>query len=76
MRQDAFAAKAAQPAWPLEACSDTRAHLLLVDEDANGASAQAAQRSTDHPTLAPLAWGGNNDTARIRNPAARTRGPA
>ncbi|MFE7324077.1 hypothetical protein ACFU8W_03670 [Streptomyces sp. NPDC057565] len=76
MRQDAFAAKTAQPAWPLEACSDTRAHLLLVDEDADGASAQAAQRSADQPDLGTPGVGRNNDTARIRNLAARTRGPA
>ncbi|MER5780179.1 hypothetical protein ABT104_00410 [Streptomyces mobaraensis] len=50
--QDALAVKIAQLAWLLEARPDARAHLLLVDEDPAGASAQTTQQVTaEHPQI-------------------------
>lgn len=43
---DALTAKTAQLAWLLECRPDARAHLLLVDEDPDGASARSA---AEHP---------------------------
>ncbi|MEK8146141.1 hypothetical protein NKH18_47835 [Streptomyces sp. M10(2022)] len=47
---NALAAKTAQLAWLLETRPDARAHLLLIDEAPDSASAQAAAALTgSHP---------------------------
>ncbi|MER5281447.1 hypothetical protein ABT025_37840 [Streptomyces sp. NPDC002809] len=49
---DALAAKTAQLAWLLETRPDARAHLLLIDEAPDSASAQAAEELTGpHPRI-------------------------
>ncbi|MGQ4484243.1 hypothetical protein ACN6LM_002571 [Streptomyces sp. SAS_281] len=49
---DALAAKTAQLAWLLETRPDARAHLLLIDEAPDSASAQAAAELTgSHPRI-------------------------
>ncbi|MFE3629458.1 glycosyltransferase family protein [Streptomyces goshikiensis] len=50
--RDPLTAKTAQLAWLLSARPEARAHLLLVDEDSDGASAHAAQQITaTHPQI-------------------------
>lgn len=49
---DALAVKVAQLAWLLEAWPDACAEILLVDEDPDGASANAArQAAANHPQI-------------------------
>ncbi|MDI5969916.1 glycosyltransferase [Streptomyces sp. SL13] len=45
---DPLTAKLAQLSWLLSSCPDTRATVLLVDEAADGATAQAAQQLAPH----------------------------
>ncbi|MFJ1756479.1 hypothetical protein [Kitasatospora sp. NPDC088134] len=49
---DPLTAKTAQLAWLLSARPEARAHLLLVDEDPDGASARAAEQiAATHPQI-------------------------